>query len=60
MFHFGVLLMWFFVQLLGRTSLSRGEIEMLLFYLVMSDLVWRIPLLRGDKGVCDGEECGLG
>ena len=35
--------------------LSRGEIEILLFYLKMNDLACRFPLLRGDQGVCYGE-----
>ena len=39
--------------------LSRGEVWMILFYLEMSILSVVFPLLRGDKGVCYGERCGL-
>ena len=40
--------------------LSRGEVGDAIFYLIIRYLVYKIPLSRGDKGVCDDEKRGLG
>ena len=39
--------------------LERGDFGCC-FLLIISGLSVRFPLLRGDKGVCDGEGRGLG
>ena len=53
----------FLVAMRGRDTppapLERGGCDAV-FYLIMSSLVCMFPLLRGDKGVCYGEMCGLG